>query len=119
LLSVPDNVTIIEGEVDVGPLEAGEMVISVDTFTLRVDRSVPLSPLPISWLVTYSQGGVTREGELTTVLLPDVLEPPDDPDVPTWLDDVSSKKLSEAPSDASVGSVQAVGARRDSRTSVR
>ncbi|MFH1420205.1 MAG: right-handed parallel beta-helix repeat-containing protein [Planctomycetota bacterium] len=122
LLSAPGSATIIDGEVDVGGLAAGETVISVDTFTLRVDRSALLSPLPISWQVTYSQGGMTRESAFTKVLLPKVFEPSDEPggpDDPTGLDGARPNTLSEAPRDAAAGSVPAVGTKRDSRTSAR
>ncbi len=109
LLSVPGNATIIDDDVDVGALAAGEMVISLDTFTLRVDRSVPLSPLAISWLVTYSQGGMTHASEFTSVLLPAGLEPtdepdePDDPDSPASLDVAPLHKQTIAPATGHTG----------------
>jgi parallel beta-helix repeat protein len=56
LLSVPDNVTIIDGQVTIGTVAAGATVTSTDTFTIRVDRSTPVSALAISWRVTYSTG---------------------------------------------------------------
>jgi parallel beta-helix repeat protein len=65
LLAVPSNVQIASGTVNVGSVPAGATVVSPGTFTIQVDRSVVLSPLPIGWRVTYSAG---LSGEFTTLL---------------------------------------------------
>jgi hypothetical protein len=54
LLAAPANVQVIDATVNVGSVPAGSTVESTDTFTIRVDRSTLVSPLPISWRVTYS-----------------------------------------------------------------
>jgi parallel beta-helix repeat protein len=64
LLAVPTNVQIIDGVVSVGDVPASTTVESTDTFTIQVDRSTLVSPLPISWQVTYL-GGITQ---FTTLL---------------------------------------------------
>jgi parallel beta-helix repeat protein len=64
LLAAPTNVQIIDGVVNVGSLPAGSTVESADTFTIQVDRSTLVSPLPISWRVTYGSGFA----EFTTLL---------------------------------------------------
>ncbi|HVP11985.1 MAG TPA: hypothetical protein VMV94_12460, partial [Phycisphaerae bacterium] len=61
LLDVPDNVTIIDNQVNVGTISPGATVTSTDTFTIRVDRSTPVSALPISWRVTYMLDGRTED----------------------------------------------------------
>ena len=64
LLAAPANVQIIDGVVIVGDVPAQMTVESTDTFTIQVDRSTLVSPLPISWQVTYL-GGITQ---FTTLL---------------------------------------------------
>ena len=64
LLAAPDNVQIIDGVVIVGDVPAQMTVESTDTFTIQVDRTTLVSPLPISWQVTYV-GGI---GLFTTLL---------------------------------------------------
>jgi hypothetical protein len=64
LLAAPASVEIIDGVVNVGSVPAGSTVESSDTFTIRVDRSTLVSPLPISWRITY----VGDRGEFTTLL---------------------------------------------------
>ncbi|MBN1491444.1 MAG: hypothetical protein JXA69_16145 [Phycisphaerae bacterium] len=54
LLQVPSNMQIIDDTVNVGSVPAGGSVVSQDTFAIRVDRTSLVSPLPISWQVTYA-----------------------------------------------------------------
>jgi parallel beta-helix repeat protein len=75
LLDVPDNVTIIDGQVNIGTVAPGATVTSTDTFTIRVDRSTPVSALPISWRLTYSSGGRADERVFVGTLTPDGKEP--------------------------------------------
>ena len=65
LLAAPANVQVIDAIVNVGSVLAGSTVESVDTFTIRVDRTTLVSPLPISWRVTYGVGIVA---DFTTLL---------------------------------------------------
>jgi len=64
LLAAPANVQVIGNTVNVGSVPAASTVESGDTFTIRVDRSTLVSPLPISWRVTYSNAFA----EFTTLL---------------------------------------------------
>jgi hypothetical protein len=73
LLAAPSNVQVIDAIVNVGDVPAGSTVESVDTFTIRVDRTTLVSPLPISWRVTYGSGFT----EFTTLL--DLGAPPRQP----------------------------------------
>lgn len=56
LLKVPANVQIIDPTVDVGLVAAESNVTTQDTFTIRVDRSTPVSAVPISWRLTSAGG---------------------------------------------------------------
>jgi hypothetical protein len=65
LLAAPTNVQVIDGTVSVGDVPALTTVESGDAYTIRVDRSTLISPLPISWRVTYGGGPAA---EFTTLL---------------------------------------------------
>jgi hypothetical protein len=56
LLHVPANVQIVDGTVNVGDVPAGATVVTQDTFVIRADRTVPVSSLGISWVVTAGPG---------------------------------------------------------------
>jgi hypothetical protein len=75
LLSAPANVTIIDSQANVGAIAAGATVTSADTFTIRVDRSTPVSALPISWRVTYSTGGRDEQRTLVGTIPRSAFEP--------------------------------------------
>ena len=59
---------------NVGAIAAGATVVSSDTFTIRVDRSVLVSPLAVSWRVTYSSGGRVEQRRLVSSIAPGDLE---------------------------------------------
>ena len=65
LLDASDNISIFEANVTFAYIGAGESVTSEDTFTLRVDRSVPIDGTIISWRVTIDwEGGGTSSQEM-------------------------------------------------------
>jgi hypothetical protein len=47
---------VIDSAVQVGAVPAGGTVTSQDTFTIQVDRTTLVSPLPISWRVNFGGG---------------------------------------------------------------
>lgn len=56
LLAAPANVEVIDGEVAIGDVAANSTALSADTFTIRVDRGLAISPVPISWTLTLEGG---------------------------------------------------------------
>jgi hypothetical protein len=54
IMSVPDNVIVIDGEVTIGDIPAGSSAWSIDTFTLNVDLSNPQDPCEgLFWRIEY------------------------------------------------------------------
>jgi hypothetical protein len=49
--SVSPATEVVNGNVDVGDLPAGVVVLSADTFTIRHDRTVPFGPAVLSWTI--------------------------------------------------------------------
>ena len=75
LLQMYGNVTIMDGLVEnVGTIPAGATVTSSDTFAIRVDRSALVSPLAVSWQVTYSKSGRVEQRTLAGFIAPGDLE---------------------------------------------
>ena len=68
LLDMPEGVTIVENQVFVGDLPAGQSVTPDDTFALRVDRALVIDPFWVSWRVEYTRGGRSEEGTFGTWL---------------------------------------------------
>jgi hypothetical protein len=64
LLAVPTNVQVVQGVVNIPSIAAGDSATSTETFTIRVDRSTPVSVLPISWKVTSTAGTATLAARL-------------------------------------------------------
>lgn len=56
LLHVPVNAQIVDPLVGVGSVAAGATVTTQDTFAIRVDRTIPVSTLAISWRLTSAGG---------------------------------------------------------------
>lgn len=51
---VPSQVTVVDGEVSFGTINAGQTVIGTDTFKVRIDRTKPVQDSDLSWTVTYA-----------------------------------------------------------------
>lgn len=73
----PENMSIVEPYVTLGTIPAGAEVTSLDTFTIRVDRALPIDPAPLSWRVSLSGGGL--EMPLEFPLPPDLWAAPATP----------------------------------------
>ncbi len=57
----PSNVSIIDGSVSWPAIDAGQKVTSADTFTLRIDRSIPVANSSLTWILEWDEaGGVHR-----------------------------------------------------------
>jgi hypothetical protein len=70
LLNAPDNVSIIDNNVTFAYIEAGRSAISDDTFTLRVDRSIPIDPTIISWRASINWADGTSTQQIQTTSIP-------------------------------------------------
>ena len=59
---------MIDGDVTFGPINPGQAIQSADTFTVRVDRAIPVQNSNLNWRVTYAYdtGGLFT----TTATLP-------------------------------------------------
>jgi len=54
LQNYPAQVTVIDGNVSFGDVSAGATVSSSDTFTIRIDRSVPVRNSDLTWRLTFT-----------------------------------------------------------------
>jgi hypothetical protein len=55
----PAQVTVVDGNVTFPDVAAGAQVTSTDTFTIRINRSVPVQNSDLTWKLTYTTGGST------------------------------------------------------------
>lgn len=71
LLDAPANVSIIDNSVNFNYIGAGQSAISDDTFTIRVDRSVPVDKAIISWraAINWVDGDSTEQMQMTSIPL--------------------------------------------------
>jgi hypothetical protein len=61
LRTYPANVTVVDGTATLPTLSAGSTVSSSDTFTIRIDRSIPVRNSDISWQVIFTDSvGTSR-----------------------------------------------------------
>lgn len=63
LLDVPDNISVLDGEVSFGSIGPGVSAVSDDTFTLRVDRSQLIDTAVISWRASINWEGLSGDAE--------------------------------------------------------
>jgi hypothetical protein len=52
--SAPPQVTIVDGSVDFGAVGAGSKVTSVDSFTIRIDRTTPVQNSDLKWTLSFT-----------------------------------------------------------------
>lgn len=85
---------IIKGTVDLGNLAAGATVTSVDTFTLRQDRTFSFNPASLAWTVTG--GAPTGNATLEIALSDPVVAPSGSVTVTPTLRDGNGNVISNA-----------------------
>ena len=57
LNNYPSNVTVVDGTVVFGTIGPGAQVTPPDTFTLRVNRLIPIANKDMTWKVDYDDAG--------------------------------------------------------------
>ena len=67
LTSLAPATTVVDGSLDFGDVEARATVTSLDTFTIRQDRTVPFDPAALVWSITYGRGPTANAGPDQTV----------------------------------------------------
>lgn len=60
LISTPQGVTIVDGNVSFGDVAAGAVVTSSDTFTVRHDRRYPFSADALGWSIAFDPASPTN-----------------------------------------------------------
>ena len=70
LLDAPANISILDNDVTFAYIAPGQSVLSDDTFTLRIDRSIPIDPTIISWRATINWVGGTSTQQIQTTRIP-------------------------------------------------
>jgi len=55
----PSQVTVVDGNLGFPDVPAGGQVLSTDTFTIRIDRRVPVTNSDLTWKLTFTDAGGT------------------------------------------------------------
>ena len=61
----PTCIVVTDSQVEITSLPAGATIDSTDTFTVEIDRSIPVDPGLISWLASFVLGGKEFDIALT------------------------------------------------------
>jgi hypothetical protein len=70
LIDFPANVAIVDGMVTFGNIQAGATVTGTDTFTIQVDRSIPVSSDDLRWRVQYTDASTSGSVDVVIPWLP-------------------------------------------------